>query len=116
MRISVLEACLGIVSFRGWGMNTHGIFFLNRSVAAWTTVLGNVAKPTHHQERRKWVLWKMDMVEGSRGAETEKTRAMSIAREASALESVIVESIGFVVDVEGGGGRREARGSIAVRE
>ncbi len=104
------------MSFRGWGVNTHGIFFLNRRVAAWTTVLGNVANPTHHHERRKWVLWKMDMLEGSKGAETEKTRAMSIAREASALERVIVESIGFIVNAGRDGWRREARGSIAVRE
>ena len=117
IRISVSDACLGIVSFRGWGVKIHGIFFW-RIVTACTTVRGKVASPTHHQDRINDILEKIDIFDGSKGGEVEYTRATSIAREPSAFERVIVESMGaFLVTAGTGGGFRSvARGSIAVKE
>jgi hypothetical protein len=79
MKTSVASAWRGMVSFRGSGRNTQGIFRLKRRVAACTTVRGKVASPTHHQVRRNEVLKRSDMLDGSRAESVEKIRATRLA-------------------------------------
>ena len=90
------EAARGRVPRRGSGRKTQGSLLERRSVRAWTTVRGKVAKPTHHQERRKWVFWKVVIRVGSRAGEVEKTLAISLGWEVEE-ERVMVVLMGGLV-------------------
>jgi hypothetical protein len=108
MNTSVSLACLDIVAAFGSGSGTQLNPFLTNRLNASLTVRGNVARPTHHHVARNFVFDHRVKVEGSRGGEVEKTRAMSFAWE----EELSV----IVVLMKPGPDREGEKGSWVERE